>query len=239
MQPTIVLTRPQSQAEVFAADLTAAHGAPLPILIAPLMAIEAVAKVAPFAPPDHVIFTSANAVKEVDRLAIPRGAIAWCVGDQTSAAAAAAGFEVENAHGDSADLVARMIAAQPTGQILHLHGAHTTGHVAENLAAAGLPCDARVVYRQLAQPASAELRMAFQGNTPLIVPVFSPRSAKLLAQVGPIDAPFTAVAISETVAQTARALLPADVIVANFPDKAAMILATLTALRSAGRRKTR
>ena len=72
MPPTIIITRPKAQAERFANDLQDAYGADLPILIAPLMRIDPVDPSGSLGSPDHVIFTSANAVAQVDRLGITR-----------------------------------------------------------------------------------------------------------------------------------------------------------------------
>jgi uroporphyrinogen-III synthase len=227
VDPTIVLTRPILQAEAFAADLIAAHGRPLPILVAPLMGIAQVTPDEAIGFPEHVIFTSANAVAQAGHLGIPKRATAWCVGAHTAAAAQAMGFETRTAQGDSAALVDLMIAARPQGEILHLRGAHVTGRVVDALRDAGLTCAARVIYDQVALPPSDVLTSALAGSQPLIVPLFSPRSARLLAQTKPHAAPISLIAMSSTVAAAAESLSTKDVFTVNFPDKNHMIAATL------------
>ncbi len=238
MPPTIILTRPERQALEFSEALQAAHGTSLPILISPLMQIVSVTPPEPIGPVNHVIFTSANAVPEARRLGVDPSAVAWCVGDQTSRVAAASGFPVENAGGNSDDLVETIIAARPQGPIVHLHGTHVTGGVASRLTAAGLACSEAVVYDQVACPANAELRTLLDQTSPAIVPLFSARSARLFADSAPMHAPIVAVAISEAVADVAKEIPNADVILANFPDKTAMIAATLLAVAQHCGRKT-
>lgn len=238
MAPTIIITRPERQAQVFANALETAHCAPLPILIAPLMRIDPVTPAKPIEPTKHVIFTSANAVAQVARLGIAPRATAWCVGDQTTDAAAAAGFELANAKGNSADLIAQIIAARPDGPLIHLRGAHTTGAIAETLRRAGLACTETVVYAQESCPPSPKLLAALAGDAPVIAPLFSPRSVKLFAESLLVRAPVTVVAISEAVAQAANQIPSIDVILSNFPDKTAMIAATLRAFTGESGRKT-
>lgn len=228
MQPTVVITRPKAQAESFAMALSRTHGADVPVLIAPLMQIVPVTP-SDIGDPSHVIFTSVNGVDQAVRLGISQSVTAWCVGNQTADAAAMLGFSVKNAEGNSADLVAMIIAAQPKGDIVHLRGAHAAGNIVEQLTAAGLPCQARVVYAQQDAVPTEDLIRVLGETTPLIIPVFSPRSAGLIAKTLPHRAPVTVVAISDSVATACVGLSNFDVIVANFPDKSSMIAATLSA----------
>lgn len=228
MQPTVVITRPKAQAESFAAELRATHGTQMPVLIAPLM------RIAPVTPteigdPAHVIFTSVNGVDQAVRLGISQTATAWCVGDQTAAAAARLGFDVKNVKGTSADLIDMVIKARPDGEIVHLRGAHATGQIVENLTQAGLTCHAKVVYAQEDEAPSDALLRALGETGPLIIPVFSPRSAALLTKTMPHRAPLILIAMSESVAAVAAKITKADVITVNFPDKSRMIAATLSA----------
>lgn len=237
VQPIIVITRPAAQAAVFASALKAANGSALQILVAPLMRIE------PLTPqqlgdPSHVIFTSVNGVDQAQRLDVPTSAIAWCVGDQTAEAAAQLGFQVRNAQGNSADLVRLIIAASPVGEIVHLRGAHATGRIVEQLCDAGLNCSERVVYAQVDTEPPIALREVLEGITPLLIPVFSARSARLLAQLLPCNAPITVVAISWAVANAAPVLRNIDIVVAETPDKDGMISATLQAHATLSLRKT-
>lgn len=225
MQPMIVITRPKAQADSFAQDLRGVFGAELPVLIAPLMRIDPITP-ADVGQPDHVIFTSVNGVAQAGRFDLG-GATAWCVGDQTAAAASALGLTVRNAKGTSADLIAMIRAARPVGQIVHLRGAHATGNIAKALTEAGLPCRSVVVYAQVDTDPPPDLLLALKSDRPLIIPVFSPRSAELLPATRPVCAPVTLIAMSEAVARAASDVPVAEVITAKFPDKISMITATL------------
>lgn len=229
MPATIILTRPQHQAERFADDLRNTHGSELSILIAPLMKIESVKPIARLGAPDHLIFTSANAVAQLSRFDLPRTATAWCVGQQTADAARAAGFAVEVGDGDARALTAKIIAAHPKGRFLHLHGAHATGHVAQTLSDAGLPCRAEVVYAQNPVPQTPALQSALTGGDSLIFPIFSPRSARLLGEATQNRGSFCVIAISDAAAQIVADWQVNALITANFPDKSSMIDATLRA----------
>ncbi|MEL6641043.1 MAG: uroporphyrinogen-III synthase [Pseudomonadota bacterium] len=236
--PTIIITRPRAQAKAFADALEQAYGGSLPLLIAPLMEIEHVASNEPIGTPDHLIFTSANAVGPSLALGVPMSATAWCVGDQTAALAQQAGFAIKNARGDSQSLITKILSDPPAGRFLHLHGAHVTGQIAQALSNKGVTCDTRVVYDQVARPATPALIDQLAGTAPLIIPIFSPRSARLLAESAPIRAPMTVVAISDSVASAFADIPGVDVKLSNFPDKTAMIAATLRAFGTVCGRKT-
>jgi uroporphyrinogen-III synthase len=173
---TVLLTRPRAQSEAFAARIRAR----LPeadIRLNPLM------EIVPSGPPpelrdgDAIIFTSANGVAAAGQ---GQGRAAWCVGERTCAAARAAGFSATVA-GETADaLVAHLAELRPAGRLVHLHGAHTRGDVAARLAGAGLSTVSRTVYDQVAVTPGPDLRAAL-GARRLIAPLFSPRSATLLA----------------------------------------------------------
>ena len=226
MQPIIVITRPNAQAQSFATDLHVAYGSELPVMIAPLMQIVPV-DVENIGSPAHLIFTSVNGVDQAERLAISTTATAWCVGDQTAAAADGLGMTVKNAKGNSANLVDLILSERPQGEIVHLRGAHATGNIAERLSAAGLTCRGVVVYAQVDADPPGALLQAFGADTPLIIPVFSPRSAELLSATRPHHAPVTFVAMSEAVASALTRWCDDEVITAKFPDKISMIKATL------------
>ena len=228
VQPTVIITRPQAQAEAFAAALIAANGGDLPIVVAPLMQIDPVTPTA-IGNPAHVIFTSMNGVQQAERVQVPKDAVAWCVGDQTTTAASNLGFAVRNAGGTSADLVRMMRAARPTGEIVHLRGAHATGRIVDQLADAGLMVKAALVYAQTASVPPRALSDAVNGAAPLIIPLFSPRSADLLRQALTQPRPMTLIAMSRGVAEVATKSPAAEVITVNFPDKTRMITATLRA----------
>lgn len=234
----IVVTRPAEQAADFASALIAAHGGPLPLLIAPLMEIAPVHPAAPVGAPDHLIFTSANGVAQAVRLGLPRHATAWCVGDRTAKAALAAGFNARSAAGNSDALIDLIRSTRPVGRLLHLHGEAVAGTIVAALRAAGFDADGLVVYTQAPVAPVPALLKALQGADDLVIPLFSPRSARLLLDLGPIMAPLTLVAISAATAEAAIGPPHRRIVTAKKPDQFQMIAATLSAARALGITKT-
>ncbi|NHF73728.1 uroporphyrinogen-III synthase [Paracoccus xiamenensis] len=201
--PLCLLTRPLAQSESFAAGLPGVD-----CLIAPILRIEALpfdAALAEGAP--GLIFTSANAVP----FAGPgNGRQALVVGPQTAVAARAAGFTVEEGPGDAEGM---MPLLSGRGDWLHLHGRHR---------ARALPTQGIAVYDQVAQPLSQPARAALAGARPVILPLFSPRSAALLSDaVAGAQAPIATVAISTRADAAYRGPVRLRLI-ADRPEGAAM-----------------
>lgn len=185
--PVVLLIRPQQAAERFAARI-----APMGwrTLIAPMLRIVPVPHdAATVQAAKGLVFTSENGV----RFAGPgRGRPAWCVGPRTAEAAAAAGYDAITGPGDAARLIPLISDLGPGW--LHAHGRHL---------AATLPVPGVVVYDQQALPLPAPAQALLRGRAPVILPLFSPRSARLAAQaLAPISAkgplpPLRLIAISE------------------------------------------
>lgn len=219
-RPPVLLTRPAAQSVRFADQLRARFG-PLRVVIAPLMAPVFLRP----ALPDQaagVIFTSETGVAAAvaGGWVLPR--LAFCVGDRTAQAAQAAGFDARSAGGDATALVAMLAQDGAPGRLLHLRGAEARGDVAATLTAAGIPADEAVVYDQQAQPLTAEARAVLAAATPAILPLFSPRSARLIIAAGRWRAPLWIAALSPAVADeiTGHA---ARIAVAGHPDAAHLL----------------
>lgn len=72
-------------------------------------------------------------------------------------------------------------AARLPRRLLYLRGRHVTGDVAETLSTLGIPTDEAVVYDQIACPLSEEAVTLLAQPGPVLIPVFSTRSARALA----------------------------------------------------------
>lgn len=193
--PVLLLTRPEPASRRFAAE--AAHLG-LETTVSPVLRIAPVAHDgARLARARGLVFTSVHAVQAAG--AGPewgRGRPAICVGPATAGAARAAGFQVTEGPGDAARMLP-LLAGLGEGW-LHPHGAHV---------ARRLPVPGMVVYDQLPLALSADARQLLAGRAPVIVPLFSPRSARLLSaeaekaqaetmQAGAVPAPLWLVPIS-------------------------------------------
>lgn len=163
--PVVLITRPEAAARRFAAQVEALG---LRHVIAPLLRIIEVPHDAQAVrEATGLVFTSENGV----RFAGPgNGRPAWCVGPRTAEAAAAAGYDVTEGPGDAAGLIPLIGDLGPGW--LHPHGAHV---------AARLPVPGIVVYDQLPLPLPPEAGALLRGSSPVILPLFSPRSARLAA----------------------------------------------------------
>jgi uroporphyrinogen-III synthase len=208
--PVLLLTRPRDQAERFAAEALAALG-PLRVVIAPLVAIVPRPLTLDPAPFAGLIFTSENGVRCLGPQPALHGRPAWCVGPRTAAAAAAAGFAVQplaEAGGDAEALIRSLRAARPALPLLHLRGAQAVTDLSGRLSAEGLACAEAVVYAQTEVPPPPEALAALSGPAPVLLPLFSPASARRAARLvgmAAAGAPGVAVAISEAAAARWRA----------------------------------
>lgn len=181
--PILLLTRPLPDSQQVAARMG------WPAIVSPVIEI---------VPVDHdtqalaraqgLVFTSAHAVGAAGP---GRGRPAICVGARTAEAAWAAGFAVQVGGGNATSLLS-LIGASPV-PLIHPHGRHL---------AQPLPVRGIVVYDQQPLPLTPQARAALQGRVPVICPLYSARSARLLsgqvaglAREGPL-APLWVVAIS-------------------------------------------
>lgn len=209
--PVLLLTRPEPASRRFAADCA---GLGLRIVIAPLQRIVPLPHdAAALARAEGLVFTSPAAVPSGGP---GRGRLAICVGPGTAAAAEAAGFAVQVSPTGEAGGMLPLIAAHP-GRLLHPHGRHL---------ARALPVPGMVVYDQVAVPLDAEAGAVLGGSAAVILPLFSPRSARLAADaVAGASAQLLPVAISAAAAAAWAETRPEQSRLALRPEAAAMLAA--------------
>lgn len=224
MTPVILLTRPAPDSAAFAGALRAR----LPearVVISPLLRIEWLGPL-PDGAFDGLIFTSRNGVRAYLALGGPL-LPCYCVGPGTADEARAAGFRAAEATGDARSLEALIRADRPAGRWLHAHGRHVRVALAERLSDAGIAVTGCAIYDQVAQELDAPARAALAGPAPVIAPVFSPRSAKLLSQGENPRAPVYIVAMSAAVREALGDWPHANCMIAGRMDTGAMLDATL------------
>ncbi len=176
--PLILLTRPRAQSERFATAI----GDMADVLIMPLMDIVPTGTRPALDDADGLIFTSENGVHMFAALSPRRDLPAWCVGDRTAEVAAALGMTAHSAAGTADDLLTMLAAIRPTGRILHLHGLHTRGDVAARLRDIGINAEGVAVYDQRRISPAPDLGEVLTEGRLVIVPLFSPRSARIFAE---------------------------------------------------------
>lgn len=226
----LVLTRPQADSERFLAAVEAEFG-PVKAVISPV--IEVVSLAAEMPTYDEVILTSANGVAEAARLGVKAGTPAWCVGQRTAKLAREAGLEPISADGNADDLV-DLILSQSAGTLCHIRGVHTRGQVAARLIAQGRVCKEVIAYDQRDIPPTQAALDVLAGTNPIVLPLFSPRSALLIPAVE--QAPVHVIAMSQAVAAEVADLGADTVTVAESPNFEAMLAATCRRLDSLLRR---
>lgn len=173
--------------------------------------------------PAGLILTSENGAEAAGRMGLPQGMVAWCVGTRTAEVARAFGFDAVNADGDAEILLRAILSAPDTGPLLHLRGEHARGDIAPRLRAAGRAAQDIVVYRQEDRPLSPEARAVLAGAAPVILPLYSPRTAAIVAEQGPFSAPLHVIAISAAAARAAERLEPARISQIDNPDGQSML----------------
>lgn len=162
-QPRLLLTRPEADSRRFAAMLPEWEA-----VISPILRIEPVAHDADrLHAARGLVFTSAHAVPAAGP---GRGRLALCVGARTAEAAREAGFAPREGNGFAEGLLPLIGVAEVP--LIHPHGRYL---------ARELPVEGMVVYDQIAQPLNDAARALLAGPDPVVVPLFSPRSARLLS----------------------------------------------------------
>ncbi len=192
-KPTLVLTRPQAASERVARALGVANEA----VISPIIRIEPTGEEAALADGEAVIITSFNALSFVPDIA---GRDAYVVGERSASEVKARGGRVRFVAQDVSQLVHELETNRLNSDaFMHIRGRHTRGGIAERL----LNARDVVVYDQVSQPLDDMARGVLTGNAHVVLPLYSPRSAAILAhEIGGASGPnVQTLAISEAVAE--------------------------------------
>lgn len=180
-RPTLLITRPEPQAQRFSDDFRQRFGTDWPVVLSPLTAIRSIEDAVMPAEIPIVIFTSENAVKAYLRQQSGAGKLAWCVGDRTAEAARTGGFEARSGSGDAAGLVRAILASGTRGPVLYPRGADTAFNMENALETAGIRHISVITYRQVAVPPTNEALALVRGSAPVLLPLFSPNGARAAA----------------------------------------------------------
>ncbi len=231
MTPSLIITRPAVQGQAFAQVVSAQWDGPLDVILSPMLKIV-------FLPVDDdlgavtdVIFTSANGVAAAAQCQLSHVKRAWCVGSKTAALASDAGFDAITGPGDATGLADLIIQRAPRGIFAHIRGAHTRGDLCARLSNASIACRDIVAYDQIALALTHEARTVLSGDAPVILPLFSPRTARLVADQGPFQAPVHVIGMSKAVDEAADPIGARSVTIASQPTENAMIETTSKLLR--------
>lgn len=224
----LLMTRPLAAAKRFADGLPAGALAGLHVVYTPLMEIQPVQAPVNLQSVKGVVFTSANAVEAASRETAVR-LPAYCVGERTAQTAAELGWQAVCLGQCAEELTAALLQERPEAPLLHLRGAHARGEIAQLLTDGGLPCREQIVYDQVLLPLTEEAQAALAAQNDVIVPLFSPRTARHFANLCG-DAPHLhLIALSQAVAEPLKGLNCKVLRVSKAPDAPAMAAAVLDA----------
>lgn len=224
-RPILLLTRPRAQADRFAQQVTDALSDQITILFSPLLDIEQIAAPPDFSGFDGLVLTSENGAPCLpDRPQNPFLPV-YCVGDRTAEAVKARGFAALSANGAADDLLELIALCEPNGRLLHLRGEHSRGDLVARLAARGITLEEAILYRQKALLLTEEAKAALSGPNPVIVPLFSPRTARVFSEQVSEWKSAHVVALSQAVADALTAQDPTKLLVTEAPTGSSMIKA--------------
>jgi uroporphyrinogen-III synthase len=215
---TLLMTRPAAGSRAFVAALPDAVMERCDVVISPLIDIQPLAADLPDC--DAAIFTSTQGVAHGPQAL---GRRAFCLGQATTNAATMAGWTAQQMGQDAKTLVAALTAQRPTGHLVHFSGTHTRGDVAGHLQAAGLAANSVAVYDQALLPLSDVAQNRLKGSDPVIVPLFSPRSALHFSEDAICKAPLYLGAISSAAAANCAGVDHLALQISGNPDRGGMI----------------
>ena len=199
-RPILLLTRPEAASRRFREEFFNRFGTGWHVIVSPLIRIAYLDPALPDDLPRDIVFTSENAVRSFARLTRDRSARAWCVGEHTAAVAEAEGFRARSGPGDAATLGRKMIAEDSLRRVLYPRPVHAAGCLAESLDFAGIETISLVTYDQEEMPPDREAILAIAGEIPVLLPLFSPRSARLAGRAfAAANAPLLTASISSAV----------------------------------------
>lgn len=196
------------------------------IILSPLLKIEMLPHQADVAAYHGLIFTSENGVRAFLQHQQASEMPAFCVGERTAKAARAAGFATQSANGSASDLITMINAADVSGPLLHVRGAHARGDIATGVT---VQVDQVVAYQQSAQSLTDVAVLALRGDNEVILPLFSPRTAQIFCeQSDQITAPLHVIAMSAAVKDIlsgSNLAKNGSIFVAGSPDAPSMLQA--------------
>ena len=230
-QPALLLTRPREQAMEFAAKIEArCPGAFSPIAIASMLEIVPEPAAPDFSCCQALLFTSRNGVVQCATRWPERHVPALCVGKATAGLAREHGYAATSADGDVAALASLAVQSYlpGAGTMLHMRGETTAGALTQALVAEGIDASEQIIYSQKPLPLSDTARHVISGDGPVVAPVFSPRTAALIAAATEHDQSLgfrnvTFVALSEAVARPLRSLGGSKIVVCERPEASSIL----------------
>ncbi|WP_299735894.1 uroporphyrinogen-III synthase [uncultured Roseobacter sp.] len=218
----VIMTRPSGSNERFVGQMPDALRRRLQVIHSPLIEITRCDANLALGDGDAVIFTSSNGVRFAPE---GQGRRAYCLGEATTRAAADAGWQSLFMGETARNLIKALLAQPPDVTIWHLSGVHVRGNISEELCRAGIDAHRVALYDQRKIALSDAALAQLTTPEPVIVPIFSPRTAAQFAENCPGTATPCLIALSAAVAEPLAILPAARLEIAPAPTAQAMIQA--------------
>lgn len=219
---SLLLTRPREASQRFVDGLAPTIRNRLDIVISPLLEIVPLDEDVCFDGVGGLILTSANGVAAATRVGAPAEIPCYCIGPETTRAARDVGRDATFLGGNADELVSGLPELQPKLPLLHLSGRHRRGSIAARLTAAGWSTSEKAVYDQRLLPLTMQAVNLLNNDRPIVVPIFSPRTARQFADLHHGRAPLFIAALSRAVAEPLRSLNHRVLEVCEQPDAGTM-----------------
>ncbi len=184
---------------------------------------------------EALIVTSSHAILALTTAGSKPSARCYCVGDATTRLALQSGLDAQMAGLTAQELAETLKWKKPDGPVLYLRGRHVAFDLLGTLHEAGMMVDEAIVYDQLDCPLTPAAVALLGAANPVIVPIFSARSAKLFLDECPEDATIHVVAISQSVADLVPLARRTGLTIASAPNASSMAAAVLNVAQSVNR----
>lgn len=216
----ILMTRPEGSNAPFVNRIAPDLRRYLQVLTSPLIVIESLKPVDDIGLDDAAIFTSGHGVANAPA---GKGRLAYCVGERTANRAKLAGWNAQFAGTDAESLIEGLRQIAPDKALHHFHGVHVRVDVADKLQKIGFAVSHSTVYDQVLQPLTNQALTAIFGEVPVLVPLFSPRTAKHFAELVSASANTIVFAMSAAIAEECKAVGFSRICIAAEPTAQSMV----------------
>ena len=176
-----------------------------------------------------LIFTSANGLRAAKKHNLINKKC-FVVGANTKKIAVSFGYDVLGFSKDQENLLKLIKSKKPTESMVHIRGKHTVGNLCDALKRNQFSCLDIIGYNQEPLKIKKQNLQKIHSGRPVILPIFSSRSAKLLQSNLDLTG-FNVIAISEAVAKIVTGVELGELVISKKPDLNSMQEATLAILR--------
>ena len=224
----LLLTRPQDGNEQFCLKIKHLLQK-CEILDNPIQKIEFLPALSEVKKNSVLIFTSINGLRSAEKYNLINKKC-FVVGENTKRVATSLGYEVLGFSSNQENLLKLIKSNKPSENMVHIRGKHTVGNLCDSLKRSAVSCMDIVGYNQKPLKIRKKTLQKIQSGRPVILPIFSSRSAKLIESNVDLTG-FNVVVISEAVAKTLTGIELGELVISKKPDLNSMQEATLAILR--------